>query len=555
MTQVLSDSIDECEGGSNDSFSTTNTSLTYDIGYPLHFGAELTQSSEDAHICCRGDRSCSKTNTIQTDLGNIVCIAHEACADSNLVWTTATSNSDSVDKNNNNNNDANSSLSIYESNIFCAATSACIDSVLDSANNIVCAAIEACQYSIVLSARKLYCITGDSCSGMITRNVDQIYIIEQQTDMVIYSGNRGNTLEVVFKAPNSGSGTTIYCESHDVCNIECNYQSCTNETLLYCYGKCFIDCVNTTTNNNNTCSPQIITSLAPTAAPTAAPTSAPTVPPTNAPTSVPTAFPTSSPSVPPTDSPTPNPTASPTTSPTAVPSLNPTLTPTVPPTPLPSSTPSIPPTSAPSMMPSGVPTLEPTDAPNSQSVLLVTEEEAAMTLNVLLLSMLIAAVSAIIIGFAKARCFRQKNELFNWKIILIAAFYASDFFSDVFFCIRLAIISFENGIDTKSEYFILFIIALMFIIVPFFANVIPLHFEISKWTQDIVLKDTQVPSWVKRNTKFLYFLSVITGSSFTAISLCNSYLFRWSIFSMGLPQYHRSIFQTKRFFSVVLLEV
>ena len=71
-----------------------------------------------------------------TGMHYIVCIAHEACGDSNLVWTTATSNSDSVDGNSiNNEANLNSSLSLDESNIFCAATRACVDSVLDSANN------------------------------------------------------------------------------------------------------------------------------------------------------------------------------------------------------------------------------------------------------------------------------------------------------------------------------------------------------------------------------------------------------------------------------------
>ena len=89
----------------------------------------------------------------------------------------------------------------------------------------------------------------------------------------------------------------------------------------------------------------------------------------------------------------------------------------------------------------------------------------------------------------------------------------------------------------------------------FFGNIIPLHLEISKWTQNDILKQTAVPQWIKRHTKVLYLLSVVTGSSFSAISLCNSYLFKWDVFSMGLPHYHRSVFQNTRFFSVVLLEV
>ena len=108
----------------------------------------------------------------------------------------------------------------------------CVDAVLDSANNILCAANEACQYSIVLSAEKLYCITADACAGMVTRNVDTVYIIEEQSDMVMYSGNSGgNTLNVIFKAPNSGTGVTLYCEQNDECSISCDYLACNNQTL------------------------------------------------------------------------------------------------------------------------------------------------------------------------------------------------------------------------------------------------------------------------------------------------------------------------------------
>ena len=49
-------------------------------------------------------------------------------------------------------------------------------------------------------------------------------------------------------------------------------------------------------------------------------------------------------------------------------------------------------------------------------------------------------------------------------------------------------------------------------------------------------------------------MSAVTGSAFSAIALCNSYLFQLPIFCMGLPYYHQLKFQNKRFFSVVLLE-
>ena len=86
-------------------------------------------------------------------------------------------------------------------------------------------------------------------------------------------------------------------------------------------------------------------------------------------------------------------------------------------------------------------------------------------------------------------------------------------------------------------------------------NIIQLHLEISKWRDDQVLQLTGVPQWIKSNVKFLYFISALCGSSFSAISLCNSYLLFLNMFSMGLPQHHKAIFATKRFFSIVLFEV
>ena len=86
-------------------------------------------------------------------------------------------------------------------------------------------------------------------------------------------------------------------------------------------------------------------------------------------------------------------------------------------------------------------------------------------------------------------------------------------------------------------------------------NIAQLHSEISKWRDDEVLQLTGVPHWIKINVKFLYFITAICGSSFSAVSLCNSYLLFFNVFSMGLPQHHKSIFASKRFFSIVLFEV
>ena len=126
---------------------------------------------------------------------------------------------------------------------------------------------------------------------------------------------------------------------------------------------------------------------------------------------------------------------------------------------------------------------------------------------------------------------------------------------DVFFCARLFVLSLDEDSKFALYYFVLFVLALVFLIVPLFSNVLQLYYEIGKWSKDPVLQPTPVSGWIRSKVKFLYFVSIVCGSSFSAVQLCNSYLFKMKIFSMGLSRYHKNRFQTQRFASIVLLEV
>ena len=83
---------------------------------------------------------------------------------------------------------------------------------------------------------------------------------------------------------------------------------------------------------------------------------------------------------------------------------------------------------------------------------------------------------------------------------------------------------------------------------------IQLHKQVQRWRRDSMLQRTNVIFWFDEYLKMLYLVSVICGSSFSAIALFNSFLLRLDVFGMGLSQYHRRQFQTKRFFSIVLFE-
>ena len=126
---------------------------------------------------------------------------------------------------------------------------------------------------------------------------------------------------------------------------------------------------------------------------------------------------------------------------------------------------------------------------------------------------------------------------------------------DVFFCGKLYTLWIDKRLTHSEDYFVLMILCIVFIVVPILANLFQLHLEIGKWTQDAVLQGTEVPLWIKSKIKFVYLLAIFCGSSFSAIALVNSYLFQLNTFSMGLSQFHKSIFQNKRFFSIVLFEV
>ena len=107
-------------------------------------------------------------------------------------------------------------------------------------------------------------------------------------------------------------------------------------------------------------------------------------------------------------------------------------------------------------------------------------------------------------------------------------------------------------------YFWLFIASVTFIVLPLFCNVFQLSKEIETWkkeSNDEIFGSSEVYSWVRGRIKLIYIISFICGSSFSAVALLNSYLFKLELFSMGLSRKQRFVFENKRIFSIVFLEV
>ena len=226
---------------------------------------------------------------------------------------------------------------------------------------------------------------------------------------------------------------------------------------------------------------------------------------------------------------------------------------------------SLAPSNAPTDSPSLSPTVSPTHSPSidittTLSRLLtpntaVTQSDLTNWFNWVVIVAATLLLLTIFFGCMDAWYWRN-NDLFRRGALLSFGFYTLDFISDVFFSMRLFLYMIDdNFIDYQVEYQILFVGSLVFIVVPLVSNLYQLHNEISKWLVDPILSETDVPLWIFTFTRILYGVAVITGSSFSAVSLFNSNLFQWRIFRMGLSRYHRKRFRNKRFFSVVLLEV
>ena len=154
-----------------------------------------------------------------------------------------------------------------------------------------------------------------------------------------------------------------------------------------------------------------------------------------------------------------------------------------------------------------------------------------------------------IIGWIDSKHFRH-NELFKLSIMFIVFMYIMDVISDGFFVMQVLISAKENDTD---EILIGFL-SLLFIIIPIFTNFWQLHNEMKIWITDVDSKRV-VQAWFRNHLRALYAISVICGSAFSAIEICNSNLFHLNLFNMGLNRRQKALFKNQRIFSTVMLEV
>eukprot|EP01083_Nonionella_stella_P077275 210925_1 len=235
--------------------------------------------------------------------------------------------------------------------------------------------------------------------------------------------------------------------------------------------------------------------------------------------------------------------------PTRAPSPKPTSSPTKAPT---SNTfnPSIPPTFNPSMMPSIPPTKIDTTHDASEDFDAIQYDRLDNLAMIhrwafggFILGIIVISLSA----WMDAKCIpSRKNDYLQITLIVGISLQTMDMLSDCFFAINMGIWSKINPI-----YVYVLILSVTFVIVPcvFSIGQYVLHSR-KHWLHS----SDKVQGWLASRSNMLYFTSFITGSSFAAVSLCNSYFFQLDAFDMGLTKKQIQAFAYKRVYSVVLLE-
>lgn len=146
------------------------------------------------------------------------------------------------------------------------------------------------------------------------------------------------------------------------------------------------------------------------------------------------------------------------------------------------------------------------------------------------------------------------NERFRWYSLTIVLAYMMDFITDVLFTMQIWFTDLNDNNGNKNiDLIILFCVCSFLLLVTIIVNMIQLEKSIKKWTNDNDTKDIIRP-WIDKYFKLLYLLSIICGSSFAAVHLCTSNLFRWQLFDLGLNHRQSRIFKKQRIYTIVVFE-
>eukprot|EP01084_Bolivina_argentea_P215047 365059_1 len=146
----------------------------------------------------------------------------------------------------------------------------------------------------------------------------------------------------------------------------------------------------------------------------------------------------------------------------------------------------------------------------------------------------------IILGSYIYATFFRKNDFYKLGSLISAAFHILDSLSDIFFAIQVTYSpDFGHG---SSIFFIIFILCVIFIIVPTSITLIQLYHATSKhWN-----RNDEIRAWMTQYIYILYMISIVCGSAFTGIQLCRSNMFDLPVFDMPLTRKDALKFETKK---------
>merc|ERR1719266_822921 len=151
---------------------------------------------------------------------------------------------------------------------------------------------------------------------------------------------------------------------------------------------------------------------------------------------------------------------------------------------------------------------------------------------------------------------------FSWISVVFYAVYTLDIFSDSLFCIDIyttylssnpeAIPAHDEYAESTMRLIItqIFGASVLFIVVPVGLNFVNLF----QFQNKLVKTHDRYHPWFEDYMMFLFLLSFICGSTFSAVELTNSNLFGHRMFSMGLSKYDKMTFKQHRLWSVVVAE-
>ena len=99
---------------------------------------------------------------------------------------------------------------------------------------------------------------------------------------------------------------------------------------------------------------------------------------------------------------------------------------------------------------------------------------------------------------------------------------------DVFFIAQIWFTKTTSN-QLESVNYVLFMLTLSFVCVPILVSIFQLQKELKKWAHDVDSGGI-IDSWLLKYFRLLFVVSIVTGSSFTAVRLLNTNLFGWRMY-------------------------